>query len=271
MEDLASTQEAQGKFDDAILTVARAATLRNHTTFEGLDEDLTHLAKLLRARRKREAPGAAEIAKAAPAATEPPKMLRITTATRGTITLDNAPLQAETPVEKLPPGPHEIVYTPEGGKAAVRVHAAFTPGHDYSLFLNAASPFQWTLTNLGDFNLGAITVSDLVRRPDKSWVAVLDAGSKLYLTTSRDLITWDTPWEMPHNGMANNLDGTITVDDRGTLWLAWISNPGSLQPRGSGGYSLWVSSSPDGKTWSPPRPDRQRQHQLAAGKAPMVA
>jgi hypothetical protein len=43
-------------------------------------------------------------------------------------------------------------------------------------FVNAASPFAWTRTNLGDFKLGAVAVRDFARLADGRWIGALAAG-----------------------------------------------------------------------------------------------
>jgi hypothetical protein len=120
-------------------------------------------------------------------------------------------------------------------------------------FVNAASPFVWTRTNLGEFKLGAVAVRDFARLADGRWIAVLTAGSRVYTATSRDLVTWDAPLLLPHNGLGNNVEPAVIVDDRGVIWLAWFNNRLSLQPRSSAGYVLWLTHSADGKIWSAPR------------------
>jgi hypothetical protein len=120
-------------------------------------------------------------------------------------------------------------------------------------FVNAASPFAWTRTNLGDFKLGAVAVRDFARLADGRWIGALAAGGRVYTATSADLVTWDAPVELPHNGVANNTEPAVMVDGKGTIWIAWFNNRLSLNPRSSGGYVLWLTSSGDAKTWSSPR------------------
>ncbi|MDB5319150.1 MAG: repeat-like domain, partial [Phycisphaerales bacterium] len=120
-------------------------------------------------------------------------------------------------------------------------------------FVNAASPFVWTRTNLGDFKLGAIAVRDFARLPDGRWIGALTAGGRVYTATTRDLVTWDAPRELPLNGIGNNVEPALIVDGKGVVWLAWFNNRLSLNPRSSGGYQLWLASCADGRTWSAPR------------------
>jgi hypothetical protein len=118
---------------------------------------------------------------------------------------------------------------------------------------NTASPFEWVPTNLGDFDFGPMAVRDLAKLPDGRWVAALTAGSRVLIATTRDFITWHSPRPHPASIIGNNIDPAITVDDRGEIWLAWFSNRLSLDPRGSGGFALWLAHSADAKTWSAPR------------------
>ncbi|HEY1375315.1 MAG TPA: hypothetical protein VGF55_00890, partial [Gemmataceae bacterium] len=118
---------------------------------------------------------------------------------------------------------------------------------------DADSPFEWVPTNLGDFGLGPVSVRDFARLPDGRWVAALTAGPRLFTATSRDLVTWDRPRSLPASTVGNNLDPAITVDDAGTVWVAWFSNRLSLEPQGSGGYTLWLAHSADLAAWAPPR------------------
>jgi hypothetical protein len=131
--------------------------------------------------------------------------------------------------------------------------AVFAEPRKSEAFVNAASPFAWTRTNLGDFKLGAVAVRDFAQLPDGRWIGALTAGGKVYTATTRDWVTWDAPRELPHNGIANNVEPALTVDARGVVWLAWFNNRMSLNPRSSGGYQLWLTSCADGKTWSGPR------------------
>jgi hypothetical protein len=120
-------------------------------------------------------------------------------------------------------------------------------------FVNAASPFVWTRTNLGDFKLGSVAVRDFARLPDGRWIGALTAGGRVYTATTRDLVTWEAPRELPLNGIGNNVEPALIVDGKGVVWLAWFNNRLSLNPRSSAGYQLWLASCADGKNWSAPR------------------
>jgi hypothetical protein len=122
-----------------------------------------------------------------------------------------------------------------------------------ALDLAAGSPFKATETNLASFKLGAMAIGDLAKMTDGRWIAAMNIGPRIYTATTRDLVMWDAPVLLPHNGIANNTDPTMTVDAKGEIWLAWFSNRLSLQPRSSGGYQLWLTHSADGKSWSSPR------------------
>jgi tetratricopeptide (TPR) repeat protein len=115
------------------------------------------------------------------------------------------------------------------------------------------APFRAIATNLGSYDLGPLAVSDLVRLEDGRWWAVISAGPRLYTAFSRDLVMWEAPRLVPMHPLANNIEPAVTRENDGTLWLTWFANPFSLQPRGSGGYQLWISSTRDGRTWTPVR------------------
>jgi hypothetical protein len=149
-------------------------------------------------------------------------------------------------IGQVPDAVKLIALTPPPPKEAPKAPAP--PGHD------ADSPFVATLTNLGEFGLGAMDVRDLAKLRDGRWIAALSCGTRVMLATSGDLVRWDAPKALPMNALANNIDPAIVVDDDGVLWLAWFSNRLSLHPRSSGGYQLWLAHSADaGKTWSAPR------------------
>jgi hypothetical protein len=115
------------------------------------------------------------------------------------------------------------------------------------------SPFTATATNLGNFGLGPLVVGDVVHLADGRWCAVIGARSRLYLTFSRDLLTWEKPALVPFHPLANNHEPALTVDKEGSVYLAWFANPFSVHPRSSGGYQVWITSSKDGRTFTAPR------------------
>jgi hypothetical protein len=156
-------------------------------------------------------------------------------------------MQKSAAIGETPDAVKLIALTPPPAPKDAR-KAATPPGHD------ADSPFEATLTNLGEFGLGAMDVRDLAKLVDGRWIAALSCGTRVMLATSSDLVRWDAPQALAMNALANNIEPAMVVDDDGVLWLAWFSNRLSLQPRSSGGYQLWLAHSADaGKTWSAPR------------------
>jgi len=146
----------------------------------------------------------------------------------------------------------------EGGKALVELTpapavVAAGAGAKPQTYANAASPFRWTATNLGTFGLGGVAVRDLARLPDGRWVGAMTADGKVYTAATRDGVMWDAPQLLPYCGIANNTDPAVIADGNGAIWVAWFANRMSLHPRSSGGYTLWITHSADGKTWSSPR------------------
>jgi tetratricopeptide (TPR) repeat protein len=256
MEELARAQERLGRIDDAILTQARLNNTRLHTRDDEVDGSLAQMARLIqKSAAIRSLPPAVKLVSLSPPPRPVPKKTLETevSPTQGNLKLDDKPLANSIAVDDIAPGPHQITYQPQGALPPVRLQATFKPGLDYRLFINAASPFRWDLTNLGDFQLGSIAIRDLARLPDGRWVAALTAGERVFTATTRDWTTWDLPQLLPASVFGNNIDPAITVDDAGVIWIAWFSNCLSLHPRGSAGYSLWLAHSADGKTWSAPR------------------
>lgn len=115
------------------------------------------------------------------------------------------------------------------------------------------APFKAVATNLGSFDLGPLAVADLVKLEDGRWWAVLSAGPRLYTAFSRDLVMWEAPLPVAMHPLANNIEPAAMREGDGTLWLTWFANPFSLQPRSSGGYQLWITSTRDGRAWTPVR------------------
>ena len=180
----------------------------------------------------------------------------------GILTYDGEEATNRRANNDFPAGEHTFAYDFPGRTDGKQIEATLVPGSRYGLFMNLDSPFATTLTNLRHFSEHPSARSSIVRLPDgRSLVAYASTerrGSgtppRIMLSTSKDLVTWDRPWTLPHNSIFANRAPSLVVDEKGTIWLAWFSNRLHLHRLSSDGYRLWLASSRDGKVWSRPMP-----------------
>jgi hypothetical protein len=123
----------------------------------------------------------------------------------GMLTYDGKKLRNGTACTGFPVGDYTFSYDIPGRTDGKQVAATLKPGRRYGLFINLDSPFASTLTNLHHLSAHPPAHSSLVRLPDGRWLAAYailqgqghHVQPKIMLSTSRDLVTWDTPWELP--------------------------------------------------------------------------
>ena len=164
-------------------------------------------------------------------------------------------IRANASIRDVAPGLSTFAYEVPDLERTYHAELELAPGNRYGLFINLHSPFDWHLTGLGDFNRHPPARSKIVRLPDGRWLAAYCAqNSKIMLSISNDLATWETPWPFALNSVFDNIAPALLVDESGTIWLAYFSNRLHLEITSSAGYRLWLTSSPDGRTWSRPRP-----------------
>ncbi|MBM4041396.1 MAG: exo-alpha-sialidase [Planctomycetes bacterium] len=173
----------------------------------------------------------------------------------GALTRNGEPIQPGTATTGMRPGRYAFTYTVPDHPETFRAELDFAPGARYGLFINLDSPFRWSLTNLRGLTQHPPSRASLVRLPDGRWLVAYGArGSKVMLSTSADGATWEKPWPLPHCSIFDNIEPTLHLDSKGTLWLAYFSNRLTWAPLAGASYQLWLSSSRDGREWSRPRP-----------------
>lgn len=122
------------------------------------------------------------------------------------------------------------------------------------------TPFEYRTTTGDGFHFSSHSNNSLVRLPDGRLMMAYVGGDwhqqRIMLTTSRDDRHWETPWELSHNRVFNTLAPALIVDDDGVIWLACISKRHSISASSTGGYSVWLTNSQDGRVWSPLKPER---------------
>ena len=172
----------------------------------------------------------------------------------GILTRNGERIRPGTATTGMRPGPYTFTYAVEGHVDTFRCEARFQPGGRYGLFVNLDSPFRWQLTTLRGLSQHPPSRAQVVRRRDGQWFAAYGSDSKILLSTSRDGATWEKPWELPHGAIFDRIEPTLHVDRQGTLWVAFFSNRLGWEPPSTGGYTLWLTHSADGRAWSAPRP-----------------
>ena len=187
----------------------------------------------------------------------------------GVLTRNEQVIEPTTSFTPVPPGHYTFDYVRRGVDGWFHCEADLAPGRRYALFANLDSPLRWHLTNLhGLSSAPPAARASLARLPDGRWLVAYGASDrKVRLSTSQDLLRWEEPWGIPHDSVFQSVEPTLYADEKGTVWLAYFGNrlwAGS--PRVGCGYRPWVTSTRDGRTWSPPRPVFVRRS--ARGQSP---
>lgn len=173
--------------------------------------------------------------------------------------------------DNLAPGRHTFAYT--HANSAGRYEEAFEvqPGRRYGLSLNLASPFRPVPLNGQAFTTSSPAHASLLKLPGGGWLMAYTAGGPqrelILLTGSRDGVTWQKPWAFAHNSIFQTSRPSLAVDDGGAIWMVFFSKRLDTAHFSSGHFHLWATESPDGRTWSLPKPVRTGQwsqyHQTA--------
>lgn len=174
----------------------------------------------------------------------------------GVLTCSGQPVPIGAAFTDLDPGIYEFAYRAAGREDVWRCRARMVGGGVYGLFVNLDSPFQWQLTTLRGVGEHPPGRPSLVRRADGTWLAAYSTGSAIRMASSKDGVTWEEPWPLPHETLARRVEPTLYADGKGSLWLACFSDRLRSATVGTGGYTLWLRRSQDGRTWSLPRPVR---------------
>lgn len=172
----------------------------------------------------------------------------------GTLTCDGEAMLPESATTDLAPGRHVFQYASADGTRARRCEVKLAPGARHGLFLNLDSPFDMALTTLRRLGEHPPARIQMVRLPDGRWLAAWHADERVWLSASRDLVTWDAPWVYEHCSVFNTIGPSLIVDHEGTVHMAYFQKRTSLEWLSSGGYLMWLSRSKDGRTWSRPMP-----------------
>ncbi len=122
------------------------------------------------------------------------------------------------------------------------------------------SPFVWHETQLRHFtNYEASLLAShahLARLPDGRWLLAYGTGPRrerrIMTSTSRDLIHWEPPRRLPMTELFHGDAPALLASEDGTVWLAYLCDP--LRVGAAGLAQAWLTSTRDGRAWSPPRP-----------------
>jgi len=174
----------------------------------------------------------------------------------GRRTLDGQDMpERSTPPMK--PGRHVLTYTHPDHPKPFRGEFDLKNGDGFGVFVNLESPFRPALVDLPRFSELGPSRADIVGLPDGRMLMAFTTGDawhrKVLLTTSTDGVTWDEPWELPHNGVFNTISPSMVVDDEGAVWMLYLSQRLSIEPFCSGYYHPYLTRSTDGRRWSAPR------------------
>jgi hypothetical protein len=162
---------------------------------------------------------------------------------------------------RIKPGRHVFEYVVPGRSEGFKAAVEMVPGGQYALFANLDSPFRSTWTNLrgiGDVSWWMACRACLAQLPDGRWLlASCGTDQKVRLAESKDLVTWSPPRELPLDSVSHNQAPCLHAAADGTVHLAWFSDRLSVEADPNsrlGRHRLWIARSPDGRTWSRPRP-----------------
>ncbi|MCY2932428.1 MAG: hypothetical protein NTV86_23620, partial [Planctomycetota bacterium] len=173
----------------------------------------------------------------------------------GRLTWGPKVLANATAISGLAPGRETLRFSAPGDTRTIEMPFQVTPGGRCGLFVNLDSPFRWRQIELaigGDRGVSDPNLS--VQRLGKEFVAVwCNPAGKLLSARSGDLAAWSPPEVLPFGAVFSNIAPATYLAADGTMWLAYFSNRLSPMETGSGGYHLWLTSTPDGKAWAPPR------------------
>ncbi|MCY2932429.1 MAG: hypothetical protein NTV86_23625 [Planctomycetota bacterium] len=160
-----------------------------------------------------------------------------------------------TATTDLAPGRETLRFSVPGDKRTIEIPFEVKPGGRYGLFVNLESPFRWRQIDLDLGGGHSETDSGLsLQRVGKEFLAVWsNLEGKLMSARSADLVRWSRPEALPFSSIFSNLAPSTFAAADGKVWLAYFSNRLSLLNRSTGGYQLWITNTPDGKAWSPPR------------------
>lgn len=175
----------------------------------------------------------------------------------GSVLRDNEPYTNNSTAHNVRPGRHTLEFRHPRLPEPRRFSLDFRPGGSYSLFLNLDSPFTPNLTNLREFFSQFGPTPNLLKLPDGRWLVAWCRGGVRF-ATSADGVAWSAPIDTDDaplfNENYNTLAPTLYIDKDQTIWVAYFSNQLDIDQLNTGGYRLFLRSSRDGKTWSPPRP-----------------
>lgn len=173
----------------------------------------------------------------------------------GELTWGDRKLHSERAYGGMPPRKARLRYEVKGREDVFEADFEVKPGRRYGIFVNLDSPFTSTQTNL---ELKSATIPparlSVVRQADGKWLAVWGAeGGKIMLATSKDLVRWSKPRVAPFCSVFANIEPGTFADAEGTVWIAFLTNRLHLQESNSASYGMWLTSTRDGKTFTPIR------------------
>jgi len=180
----------------------------------------------------------------------------------GKLTCGERVLQSERAYADFKPGRYHVRYEVAGREETFETDLDLGPAARSGIFVNLDSPFRWTqapLVGVAGFapvrsGLEKSARTTLAQLPDRSWLAAFCApDDKIGISRSKDLVTWEGAELPPFNSIFENLKPSLLAASDGTVWLLYLSKRLSLPDWSSAGYSLWLTSTRDGRTWTPLR------------------
>jgi hypothetical protein len=182
----------------------------------------------------------------------------------GRIAWGDTTLANRTAQSGVRPGRDTLRFSAPDRAERIEVPFEIKPGRRYGLFVNLDSPFRWRQLDLElAREHGAQEACMGIQQLAGGgcylavWCGAASAYgevSKILTATSKDLVEWSKPAPLPFNSVFGNVAPGTFRDADGTVWLAYFSNRLNVQSTYStAGYSLWITSTRDGKVWTPPR------------------
>lgn len=122
---------------------------------------------------------------------------------------------------------------------------------------NPLNPFKATPLPGLEFAQTTPTAGSLAKLPDGRLLMAYATGDQnlfgIKLSTSKNGIDWEAPWDFAHNSIFNTRAPSLLVDDDGTIWMLCLSMRLTTQRFASSPYELWITHSKDGREWAPLR------------------
>ncbi|HUW57823.1 MAG TPA: hypothetical protein VMZ92_14375 [Planctomycetota bacterium] len=153
------------------------------------------------------------------------------------------------------PGDYHLRYEVPGYERTFETDLTVVPAGRHFIFVNLDSPFRWTQARPADLAERTPARASVQPLPGGECLAVwCGEGERIMTCRTRDLVTWTDPEAPPFDNIFQSAAPATFADADGAVWLAWFSRRTSFLEETGGGYTLYLASTRDGKTWTTPRP-----------------